>query len=45
MKWQKLMDDETKRLLLGHGHAITIDSAQGITSDEHINALPRGTEG
>ena len=33
------------RLLLGHGHALTIDAAQGITSDEHINALPRGTAG
>ena len=27
------------------GHALTIDAAQGITSDEHINALPRGTSG
>ena len=36
VKWQKLMDDKTKRLFLGHGHAITIDAAQGITSDEHI---------
>ena len=43
VKWQKLMDDKTKRLFLGHGHAITIDAAQGITSDEHINAMPRGT--
>ena len=33
------------RLLLGFGHALTIDAAQGITSDEHINALPRGTAG
>ena len=43
VKWAKLIDDKSKRLFLGHGHAITIDSAQGITSDEHINALPRGT--
>jgi hypothetical protein len=35
----------TGRLLLGFGHALTIDVAQGITSDEHINALPRGTAG
>ena len=33
------------RLLLGFGDALTIDAAQGITSDEHINALPRGTAG
>jgi hypothetical protein len=31
--------------MLGFGHALTIDAAQGITSDEHINALPRGTSG
>jgi hypothetical protein len=35
----------TGRLLLGFGHALTIDAAQGITPDEHINALPRGTAG
>jgi hypothetical protein len=35
----------TGRLLLGFGHALTIDAAQGITSDEHIDALPRGTAG
>ena len=31
--------------MLGYGQALTIDAAQGITSDEHINALPRGTSG
>ena len=36
---------KTGRLMLGFGHALTIDAAQGITSDEHINALPRGTSG
>ncbi len=40
-----MRDDESGRLLLGFGHALTIDSAQGITSGEHINALPRGTAG
>ncbi len=43
--WRRLSDRETDRLMLGHGHALTIDAAQGITSDEHINALPRGTSG
>ena len=38
-------DSQTGRLLLGLGHALTINAAQGITSDEHINALPRGTAG
>ena len=32
-------------LLLGFGHALTVDAAQGITSAEHINALPRGSAG
>jgi TrwC relaxase/AAA domain len=45
VEWRRLRDQETNRLLLGFGHALTIDSAQGITSGEHINALPRGTAG
>ena len=45
VEWRRLADDETGRIMLGLGHALTIDSAQGITSDEHINALPRGTSG
>ena len=31
--------------MLGFGHALTIDAAQGITSGEHIAAFPRGTAG
>ena len=35
---------KTGRLLLGFGHAFTIDAAQGMsTKGEHINALPHGT--
>ena len=45
VQWRRLMDQKTDRLLLGFGHALTVDSAQGITSGEHINALPRGTAG
>jgi hypothetical protein len=45
VEWRRVEDAETSRLFLGHGHALTIDAAQGITSDEHINALPRGTAG
>ena len=45
IEWRRLRDEKTNRLLLGFGHALTIDAAQGITSDEHINALPRGTAG
>ncbi|MDD2878370.1 MAG: MobF family relaxase [Acidiphilium sp.] len=43
VSWDRLKDEKTGRILLGHGHALTIDSAQGVTSDEHINALPRGS--
>jgi hypothetical protein len=45
LEWRRLSDSETDRLLLGFGHALTINAAQGITSDEHISALPRGTSG
>ena len=45
VEWRRLMDARTGRLLLGPGHALTIHAAQGTTSDEHINALPRGTSG
>jgi hypothetical protein len=45
VEWRRLEDQRTGRLLIGFGHAMTIDAAQGITSDEHINALPRGTAG
>jgi hypothetical protein len=45
VEWRSMADDATGRLLLGFGHALTIDASQGITSDEHINALPRGTAG
>jgi hypothetical protein len=45
VKWRRMADPNTGRLLLGFGHALTIDAAQGITSDEHIAAYPRGTAG
>lgn len=45
LEWRRLCDSETDQLLLGFGHVLTINAAQGITSDEHINALPRGTAG
>ena len=45
VEWRRLKDARSDRLLLGFGHALTVDAAQGITSGEHINALPRGTAG
>ena len=45
VEWKRLTDRKSDRLLLAYGHALTVDSAQGIKSGEHINALPRGTAG
>lgn len=45
VEWRRLSDDKTGRLLLGFGHAVTIDAAQGMTSGEHIAAYPRGSAG
>jgi hypothetical protein len=45
VEWRNLCDGKSGRLMLGFGHALTIDAAQGITSDEHIDALPRGRAG
>jgi len=41
VQWRRLRDRDTGRLLLGYGHCLTVDSAQGITSGEHINTLLR----
>jgi|GEM_PF-897629 len=41
--WDRLAQRDSGRILLGMGYAITIDAAQGVTSDEHINAMPRGS--
>lgn len=45
VEWRRITDRDTGRLLLGYGHCLTVDAAQGITSAEHINALPRGSAG
>lgn len=44
VEWRRLSDPRSHRVLLGFGHAMTIDAAQGLTSDEHINAMPRGVD-
>jgi hypothetical protein len=41
--WSRLKD-RSGRLLLGYRYALTVDAAQGLTFDEHIDALPRGTD-
>ncbi|MCA3267138.1 MAG: relaxase domain-containing protein, partial [Azospirillum sp.] len=43
IKFKNFQDRESGRAMLGYGYALTIDKAQGITSDNHINALLGGT--
>ena len=45
VSWDALRDPLTRRIRLGLGYALTIDTAQGMTSDRHILALPRGSAG
>jgi conjugative relaxase-like TrwC/TraI family protein len=41
--WDKLRDEGSGRVRLAYGDCLTIDSSQGLTSDEHVNALPGGS--
>ncbi len=45
VEWARLRPDGERngRVRLALGYALTIDTAQGITSSEHIAALPSGT--
>jgi hypothetical protein len=43
VEWDKLRDQETGRIKLTYGDALTIDARQGDTLDEHITALPSGS--
>ena len=45
VSWDALRDPLTQRVRLGLGYCLTIDTAQGMTSDRHILALPRGSAG
>ena len=41
--WDELRDPASGRVRLAYGDCLTIDSSQGLTSDEHVNALPGGS--
>jgi len=43
--WKNLADKASGRTRLAPGDVLTIDAAQGITSNEHINAMPAGSAG
>jgi hypothetical protein len=41
--WGTLRDRESGRIKLSYGDVLTIDATQGLTSTEHIEAMPGGT--
>ena len=44
VRWASLADANTGRLRLTYGYAMTTNTAQGITSTEHIFVTPRGSQ-
>ena len=45
VRWETLRDQESGRIRLGWGDALTIDAAQGSTVGRHILAMPSGSAG
>jgi phage/plasmid primase-like uncharacterized protein len=45
VSWDSLADKTNGRTRLAPGDVLTIDAAQGLTSSEHINAMPAGSAG
>ena len=43
VKYDQLRVRRDRPVQLAYGYAVTTDAAQGVTSDEHINALPDGS--
>ena len=41
--WDTLRDRASGRIRLSYGDVLTIDATQGLTSTEHIEAMPAGT--
>ena len=44
VRWESLADRQSGRLRLTYGYAMTTNTAQGITSTEHIFVTPRGSQ-
>jgi hypothetical protein len=42
--WNTLRDGESGRIRLTYGDVLSIDATQGVTSTEHIEAMPAGTQ-
>jgi hypothetical protein len=43
VKWDTLRDPDRGRIRLTYGDVLSIDATQGLTSTEHIEAMPAGT--
>lgn len=43
VRWDTLRDRQTGKIRLSYGDVLTIDASQGLTSTEHIQAMPAGT--
>lgn len=43
VRWDRLTDKKTGRLNLSYAYCMTVDSSQGMTSDEHVLAMPGGS--
>lgn len=41
--WKTLAEPDSGRIRLGYGDVLSIDATQGLTSTEHIEAMPRGS--
>ncbi|HVC51368.1 MAG TPA: hypothetical protein VND87_05055 [Stellaceae bacterium] len=44
VRWESLADPRSGRLRITYGYAMTTNTAQGITSTEHIFVTPRGSQ-
>ena len=44
VKWDTLRDPITGRFRLSYGDVLSIDATQGLTSTEHLNVMPAGTQ-
>lgn len=44
VEWNQLADKKTGRARLTYGYAMTTNTAQGLTSSEHIFATPNGSQ-
>ena len=42
--WSTLRDGRSGRIRLSYGDVLSIDATQGLTSTEHIEAMPAGTQ-